>query len=79
MSNFVHPSVMEKHYLRTKLEMILESDCILATYDYHRAELEAMQKREGLFTSKEWALIEFIYSLVEKSQKKRAALQESTK
>jgi len=72
MSGFVHPSVMEKYFLRTKLEVILESNSILVTYDYHRAQLEAMQKREGLFTSEEWALIEFLYEDEQKRLKKRA-------
>ena len=72
MSDFVHPSVMEKHFLRAKLDTILEGNSILATYDYHRAELEAIQKREGLFTSLEWALIEFLYKDEQKRLKKRA-------
>jgi hypothetical protein len=72
MSDFVHPLVMEKNYLRTKVTAILESGSVVATYDHHRAELEAMQNREGLFTGYEWALIEFLYEHVEKRRKKRA-------
>lgn len=74
--DFVHPSVMEKHHLRAKVEELLEGDGsvydILTTYDYHRAELEAIQKREGLFTGDEWALIEFLYEGRCKIKKKRA-------
>lgn len=70
MRDFVHPSVMEKHFLRAKLATLLEDRGI--TYDFHRAELEALQKREGLFTDDEWSLIEFLYIHVLKLQKKRA-------
>lgn len=69
MSDFVHPSVMEKNCLRAKLDTVLEDRSI--TYDFHRAELEAIQKKEGLFTGSEWALIEFLYAHVLKLQKNR--------
>lgn len=78
MNDFVHPSVMEKYNLRAKLAAILESGSVVATYGFHRAELEAMQKREGLFTDREWALIENLYEHVEKRRKKIASRQDKT-